>query len=86
MCKKKKMIQNLLEELNSIGDDEENDWLNLLSAIWAGRDLALTFEIKDLSEDIIVSKWLVKCLNVIFSKFSRRTFNERFFKISCINL
>jgi hypothetical protein len=59
------MIQKLLEELKSIDDDEENDWLNLSSAVWSSDDLNLSFILKDLSENAIVSKWLVKCVDVI---------------------
>lgn len=59
------MIQKLLEELKSIDDDEENEWLNLSSAVWIADDLNLSFAVKDLSENKIVSKWIVKCVDVI---------------------
>lgn len=59
------MIEKLLAELKSIDDDEVNDWLNLSSATWMADDLNLTFIVKGLSENAIVSKWLVKCIDVI---------------------
>jgi hypothetical protein len=59
------MILKLLEELESIGGHEENEWLNLISAEWVGDDLKLNFALKDLSENTIVSNWIVKCIDVL---------------------
>jgi hypothetical protein len=59
------MIQELIKELNAIGGHEDEQWLNLLSATWEGHNLKLAFVVKDLSENIIVSNWLVECNDVI---------------------